>query len=110
MAPMKPMKAGVSKAMTKGMIAKTIAEELDLKQKVVTEIMKSLATTAIEQVKAHGKFVFPGFCMIKTRVKPATEAGEKEYFGRMVMMKAKPAKTVVKAFPVAALKNSISSR
>ena len=48
--------------------------------------------------------------MIKTREKPATEAGQKKYFGRMVMMKAKPAKTLVKAFPVAALKKSISGK
>ena len=42
--------------------------------------------------------------MIKTRLKPATKAGKREMFGKVVVVKAKPAKTVVKAFPVAALK------
>ena len=66
-----------------------------------------VVATATKEVKSAGKFVFPGFCMIKTRLKPATKAGEREVFGKMVMVKAKPAKTIVKAFPVAALKKSI---
>jgi len=41
--------------------------------------------------------------MVKTRTKPATKAGKREVFGK-VMVKAKPAKTVVKAFAVPALK------
>jgi hypothetical protein len=45
--------------------------------------------------------------MLKTRVKPATKAGKREMFGKTVVVKAKPAKTVVKAFPVAAIKKSI---
>ena len=42
--------------------------------------------------------------MIKTRLKPATKAGKREVFGKVVMVKARPARTVVKAFPAAALK------
>merc|ERR1712023_431550 len=106
-APMKSMKAGASKAMTKSAIAKTIAEEFELKQNVAGQIIASLAAIATWEVKSNGKFVFPGFCMIKTRLKPATKAGQREVFGKMVMVKAKPARTIVKAFPVAALKKSI---
>jgi hypothetical protein len=40
-------------------------------------------------------------------MKPATKAGKKMMFGKEVAVKAKPAKTVCKAFPVAALKASI---
>ena len=47
------------------------------------------------------------FCRIKTRVKPATKAGMRLAFGKEMQVKAKPAKTVVKAFPVAALKAQI---
>merc|ERR1712124_151331 len=36
--------------------------------------------------------------------KAATKAGKKIMFGKEVTVKAKPAKTVVKAFPVAAIK------
>merc|ERR1719487_1345309 len=103
--PMKAMKsAGASKAMTKGAIAKSIAEEFELKQNVAGKIISSLAETAAKEVKKNGKFTFPGLCMVKTRVKPATKAGEREVFGKVVMVKAKPARTIVKAYPVAALK------
>merc|ERR1719436_2041929 len=64
----------------------------------------SLAEIAAKQVKSVGKFTFPGLCMIKTRQKPATKAGKREIFGEMRIVKAKPARTVVKAFPVSVLK------
>ena len=35
------------------------------------------------------------------------KAGKREIFGKMVVVKAKPAKTIVKAYCVAALKKSI---
>eukprot|EP00438_Fugacium_kawagutii_P008593 Skav200242 [mRNA] locus=scaffold3488:27938:28180:+ [translate_table: standard] len=37
---------------------------------------------------------------------PARKAGKKMMFGQEVMVKAQPAKTVVKAFPVSALKSN----
>merc|ERR1712170_183727 len=103
----KAMKAEAIKVMTKGAIAKSIAEEFELKQNVVGKIIASLADIAAKEVKSNGKFTFPGFCMIKTRAKPATKAGKREVFGKVVMVKAKPARTIVKAYPVAALKKSV---
>ena len=70
-------------------------------------VSNALATMGAEQVKSVGKFVIPGLCMMKTRKKPATKAGKRLMFGKEVVVKAKPAKTVVKAFAVAALKKSI---
>merc|ERR1712014_395194 len=102
--PMKVMKAKTSKAMTKSSIAKSIAEEFELKQNVAGKIISSLADIAAKEVKSNGKFTFPGLCMVKTRLKPATKAGEREVFGKVVMVKARPARTVVKAFPVSILK------
>ena len=49
----------------------------------------------------------PGICMVKTRLKPATKAGKREVFGKLMVVKAKPARTIVKAYPVAALKKSV---
>ena len=100
------MKAG-AKAMTKGAIAKAIAEEHEIKQGAAAKIISSLAEIGSKEVTSTGKFVFPGLVMIKTRVKPATKACKKEVFGKMCDVKAKPARTVVKAFPVAALKKSV---
>merc|ERR1712190_581023 len=104
---MKTMKGKAVKAMTKSAIAKSIAEEFEMKQNVAGRIISSLSDIAAKEVKSAGKFTFPGFCMVKTRLKPATKAGEREVFGKVVMVKAKPARTIVKAYPVAALKKSI---
>merc|ERR1712159_958316 len=105
--PMKKAMKAAGKSITKTEIAKTIAGEFELKSSVAGKVIDSLAATAAKEVKKNGKFTFPGFCMVKTRTKPATKAGQREIFGKMVTVKAKPARTVVKAFPVAALKRSI---
>ena len=44
---------------------------------------------------------------MRIRNKPATKAGKREVFGKVVMVKAKPARKIVKAYPVAALRVSI---
>merc|ERR1712003_392072 len=81
------MKAAAAKAMTKGALADSLASSVE--------------------VKKTGVFTIPGLARIKTRRKPATKATKRIMFGKETIVKAKPAKTVVKAFPVAALKASI---
>merc|ERR1712019_152669 len=103
---MAPMKAPV-KAMTKGAMAKALAAEHEIKASVASSIINSLAEIGTKEVTATGKFTIPGLVMIKTRVKPATKACKKEIFGKMCDVKARPARTVVKAFPVSALKKSV---
>merc|ERR1712183_197523 len=105
MAPMKSMKA--AKAMSKGAFLKAIAEEHGLKQSECSKVINSLVDIASKEVKKTGIFTVPGLCRIKTKVKPATKAGVKVMFGKEVKVKAKPSKTVFKAFPVAALKKQI---
>mmetsp|Transcript_36763 Transcript_36763/g.97135 ORF Transcript_36763/g.97135 Transcript_36763/m.97135 type:complete len:105 (+) Transcript_36763:62-376(+) len=104
MAP-KAMKTG--KAMTKGALAEALATESELKKSVCAKLIGSLAEIATKEVVKSGIFTLPGLCRIKTRMKPATKAGKREVFGKVVMVKAKPAKKIVKAFPVAALKASV---
>merc|ERR1711920_988362 len=108
MAPMKTMKAAAMKkaasAMSKGALAQSLADATNLKKKDVAAVLDHLATTGAKEMKNHGKFTVPGLCMIKTRKKAATKAGKRMMFGKEVVVKAKAAKTVVKAFAVAALK------
>merc|ERR1711975_22568 len=104
---MKAMKSGSSKVMTKGALVRTLAEQHEMKTKVCAGLLESLATLATTEVKKTGIFTIPGLCRIKTRVKPATKAGVRMAFGQEIKVKAKPARTVVKAFPVAALKAQI---
>merc|ERR1719207_345015 len=106
--PMKSMKkAGGAKVMTKGALLKAIATENALKTKACSNVLNSLVTVATKEVKKAGVFTIPGICRIKLRTKPATKACVRMMFGKETKVKARPAKTVVKAFPVAALKKQI---
>merc|ERR1712151_294913 len=108
MAP-KAMKAAAmgGAAMTKTGIAAALAAATEQKPAAASKFLASLAEVATKEVKSNGKFTIPGLCMLKTRKKPATKAGKREVFGKVMMVKAKPAKTVIKAYCVAALKKSI---
>merc|ERR1711920_1212671 len=101
---MAPSMKAAGKPMTKGALAEALATETELKKSVVAKILNTLAEIGTKEVKSAGKFTLPGLCMIKTRHKPATKAGKREVFGEMRVIKAKPARTVVKAFPVSVLK------
>merc|ERR1712050_749299 len=103
---MKAMKAKVV-AMSKGALIQAIADKCELKKPVATKVIAALGDIGTAEVKKSGVFTVPNLCRIKTRMKPATKAGKREIFGKMTIVKAKPAKKVVKAFPVAALKKSI---
>merc|ERR1711897_113088 len=93
-------------AMSKGALAEAIASEADLKKPVCSKLIDALAEIGAKEVKSNGIFTVPGLCRIKTRRKPATKAGKRIMFGKEVKVAAKPAKTVVKAFAVASLKQS----
>merc|ERR1712217_521868 len=107
MAPMKAAAKAPVKSITKGAIAAQLAEGHELKKTVAAKIIDSLAEIGAKEVSTTGKFTIPGLVMIKTRKKPATKACTKEIFGKMCTVKAKPAKTVVKAYAVSALKKSV---
>merc|ERR1711953_1081754 len=96
-----------AQAMTKGGLAEKLAAGAGLKKSDCAKMLDNIATIATAEVKKVGKFTLPGVCMVKTRKKPATKAGKKMIFGKLTVVKAKPAKTVVKAFAVAALKKNI---
>merc|ERR1712060_391283 len=96
---------GKGTVMTKGALMAAIAESCEVKKQVASQALSTLASIATTECQKNGKFVVPGLVMIKTRKKPATKAGKKMIFGKEVLVKAKPAKTVVKAFAAKALKD-----
>ena len=102
----KSMKTG-AKAMSKGAVTKMLATKHELKQAACSKMINSLVAIATTEVKKNGVFTIPGLCRLKTRTKPATKAGVRNIFGKDVKVSAKPAKTVVKAYPVSALKKQI---
>merc|ERR1719213_729785 len=105
--PMKAMKSGRVKVMTKGQITKKLAEDHGLKQRASSDLLKSFVEIAAKEVKKTGVFSIPGLCRLKTRVKPATKAGTRTMFGKEMNVAAKSARTIVKAFPAAALKKQV---
>merc|ERR1719233_338652 len=88
------MKAG-GKPMTKTALAQTIADGAEMKRKDVVAVLDSLHGVAASELKKAGKFTIPGVCMVKTRQKPATKAGKREVFGKVMMVKAKSGKREV---------------
>merc|ERR1712051_329742 len=93
-------------AMTQSGLAAAIATATGLKAADCKKVLASLAAVGTKEVKS-GKFIVPGLAMLKLKTRPATKAGKKMMFGQEVVVKAKPATKVIKAFPVAALKKSI---
>merc|ERR1712185_719771 len=102
----KSMKAG-AKAMSKGAMSKALATKHELKQALCNKLINSLVTIGTTEVKKNGLFTIPGLCRLKTRTKPASKAGVRMMFGQEMKVKARPARTVVKAFAVSALRKQI---
>merc|ERR1711965_185511 len=100
------MKAMSVKALPKSGIADALATATGFKKAQCAGCLDALTELATKEV-SKGKFTIPGLVMIKTRVKPATKAGTRLAFGKMMAVKAKPARTIVKAFAVKALKNCV---
>merc|ERR1712185_867848 len=98
---------GGAKSVSKGAIADAMAAATETKKGVMMQALDALAELAHKEVKSTGKFTIPGVCMVKTRLKKAVKGGKREIFGKMVKVKAKPARTVVKAFAVAAMKQAV---
>eukprot|EP00746_Dinoflagellata_sp_MGD_P152472 gnl/MRDRNA2_/MRDRNA2_83694_c0_seq1.p1 gnl/MRDRNA2_/MRDRNA2_83694_c0~~gnl/MRDRNA2_/MRDRNA2_83694_c0_seq1.p1 ORF type:complete len:107 (+),score=42.87 gnl/MRDRNA2_/MRDRNA2_83694_c0_seq1:87-407(+) len=100
-------KAVSAKSMTKGGIADALAAKSGLKKSECSKMLDEFAALATSEVKKAGKFTIPGLCMLKTRVKPARKAGTAQAFGKTIKVKARAAKTIVKAYCTSALKQSI---
>merc|ERR1739845_304180 len=101
----KAMKKG-KMAMPKSAVAYAMATACETKWSEMSKVLEALAELVTKEVKSTGKFKIPGVCMIKTRHKPARKAGKRMAFGQEIKVKAKPARTIVKAFAVAAIKQA----
>lgn len=99
----------IKEPMTKSSLYATIAERTDLQKKQVVAVFEELASIINGHVKRNGAGVFtlPGLLKIKVVRKPATKArkGINPFTGEPTVFKAKPARNVVKAQPLKALKD-----
>merc|ERR1719473_1473037 len=92
------------KPLAQGLLVKMLCEKNELKPKQVRTLFAQIAEIATKEVKRVSKFTIPHVCVVKSRVKPATVAGKRMMFGKEVLVKAQPAKTVVKSYPAHSLK------
>merc|ERR1712159_875790 len=102
---MKSMK-GSSKVMTKSDIFGALEASSGVAKKDVRSVFDALESVVTSAVKSNGKILLPGLCRVVLKHKKATKAGKRVAFGKTVMVKAKPARKVVKVFAAKALKDN----
>ncbi len=98
------------KATTKSGLIKDLAEKTNLTKKQVTEVLDCLGDAIKSDLGKKGGpavFTLPGLVKFKLITKKAVPAGERmnPFTKQMQFFPAKPAKKVVKAAPVKALKD-----
>jgi nucleoid DNA-binding protein len=76
----------------------------------VRSIVDALVTVGHKEIKKSGVFLVPGFAKFVVVKKPATKAraGVNPFTKEPTVFKAKPARKVVKARPVKAVKDAIA--
>jgi nucleoid DNA-binding protein len=102
-------KTAKAKPATKTAMYQALADATGLTKKQVTSVFDELAKLIKKEVGKKGPGVValpPGLVKIKRVFKPATKArqGRNPATGEPMMIKAKPARTVIKAQPLKSLK------
>ena len=106
-----PEKAVRAKAATKAEIYSQIAEKTSLAKKDVAVVFDALGELINKELgkKGPGLFIIPGLLKLKVVRKPATKAkqGINPFTKEPLTIKAKPARNVIKALPLKALKEIV---
>ncbi|MGA2031517.1 MAG: HU family DNA-binding protein [Thermoguttaceae bacterium] len=102
--------AGAAKPLNKTETINRLAEASGLSKQQVSTLLNELAALIGKELgQGPGEFTIPGLIKIKVTRKPATEAREgiNPFTKLPMMLKAKPAKNVVKVVPLKPLKDSV---
>jgi nucleoid DNA-binding protein len=101
----------VGKPVSKSAMFQSLAEATGLTRKQVASVFDELTNLIKRDVgrKGPGVFALPGLLKIKRVNKPATKArqGRNPATGEPIMIKAKPARTIVRAQPLKSLKEMV---
>jgi nucleoid DNA-binding protein len=99
------------KSMTKADIYSEIADKTGLAKKQVSGVFDAISELVIKELgkKGPGLFIVPGLLKLKRVTKPATKAkqGINPFTKAPMLIKAKPARNVIKAAPLKALKELV---
>jgi nucleoid DNA-binding protein len=97
--------------MSKSELVRIIAEQHSdgLTKKHVKEVVEALATVGHRELKKTGVFVLPGFAKFVVIKKPATKErkGINPFTKEPTIFKARPARKVIRARPVKAIKDAV---
>jgi nucleoid DNA-binding protein len=100
-----------AKAATKSAVFDSLATSTSLSKKQIGTVFDALVELIKKEVgkKGPGVFALPGLLKIKRVHKPATKErqGRNPATGEPMTIKAKPARTVVKAQPLKSLKEMV---
>jgi nucleoid DNA-binding protein len=93
-----------SKKMTKSEFIVAVAQKSGLEKKQVAAALAGIVDVAVHELgkKGPGQVTVPGLAIITAKLKPATKAhpGKNPFTGEAIIVKAKPAKWVMRArFP-----------
>ena len=102
----------MAKLMSKSELMQKIADQLSnaLTRKDITGVIESLASVGYKELKKTGAFFVPGFAKFVVVKKPATKArkGINPFTKEPTVFKAKPARKVIRARPVKAVKDAVA--
>lgn len=106
--PSKEIKMAANR-MSKSEFLSSLADKTGLSKKQAAGAMDALMSIVTEQLKANGEVTIPGVIKLIVSEKPATEErpGINPFTKEPTTIKAKPARKVVKARPVKALKDAV---
>ena len=100
-----------AKALTKSAVYQELANKTKLTRKQVADVFAALTGLVKSQLskKGPGQFTIPGLIKLRLVHKPATKArpGINPFTKAPMTIKAKPARNVVKAVPMKALKELV---
>jgi nucleoid DNA-binding protein len=101
----------LGKPVSKTAMFQSLSEATGLTRKQIATVFDELVNLIRHDVgkKGPGVFALPGLLKIKRVTKPATKArqGRNPATGEPMMIKAKPARTVVRAQPLKSLKEMV---
>jgi DNA-binding protein HU-beta len=102
----------MAKLMSKSELIQKIAEQhsKDMTRKDVKGVIEALAKIGYMELKKSGAFLVPGFAKFVVINKPATKerSGINPFTKEPTIFKAKPARKIIRARPVKAVKNAVS--
>ena len=102
----------MAKLMSKSQLIQKIADQHSngFSRKDIKAIIESLASVGYKELKKTGAFFVPGFAKFVVIKKPATKqrTGINPFTKEPTVFKAKPARKVIRARPVKAVKDAVA--